>query len=424
MANKDFFDDEYDKIEQQKANEQADRFNDWYAQQPAPSKQKNSNKPLFISLLCIALVMCIVLGWVMCAIFSNFSRTTGDQSALFDDVLKYLEKEYYQEIPDEKMWAAMESAGTAMLQNAGDQFSRLMSPSTYYEFCNPTSSYENENENGMFGISFQFVEGIGMYIYDVVTDGSAYGKLQESDIVVKITDIQTIDSSEMEDISANAVSQKQSTSMFENVKSATFHVLRDGAVFQCNIERGFTDYVNPDYKFEFIEFYFGDKCTNVSTSNMGTADTNTKKARKLDELNSLNGVGYIRIKEFSHIYVTDEKNPNKVKTHSVVDEFKIAMDLFKSQIVDKNGVVVKKPLKYLILDLKGNPGGNVGYVTEIAGMLTTNSKLSVADRKRLDKGKKGYVMTTLVDRNGNSDVHCAPLLYESTLLLWEIILIS
>ena len=120
MDNKDFFDEEYDKIENKHDEEKSQNFDDWYGRQPAPSKSKNGNKPLYITLICLALVACIVLGWVLCTVFTSISRSTKGQSALFDDVLQYLENQYYKEIPDEKMWAAMEQAGTAMMQNAGD----------------------------------------------------------------------------------------------------------------------------------------------------------------------------------------------------------------------------------------------------------------------------------------------------------------
>ncbi len=412
MDNKDFFDEEYDKIENKHDEEKSQNFDDWYGRQPAPSKSKNGNKPLYITLICLALVACIVLGWVLCTVFTSISRSTKGQSALFDDVLQYLENQYYKEIPDEKMWAAMEQAGTAMMQNAGDQFSRLMSPSTYYELVNPTSS-KDTNENGSFGVEFQFIEGIGMYVYEVTTDSSAYGKLQGEDIIYKISDIKTIDNQPMENIVTSAVKRDDFIDNLDNIKSATFYALRNGeAVEPVIISRGITDYVNPDYKFEFIEFYFGDKCTNVSTSNIGTAGTNTKEARKLGELNKFDDVGYIRIKEFSYILIPSATENGKEEIHSVLDEFIIAMNLFKSEIRDKNGNIVKKPCKRLILDLKGNPGGSVQYVAEIAGMLSTDSKLSDSERKAVKSGDKS-IITTLIKRNGSKQIYPATLSYET-----------
>ncbi|MDE7454315.1 MAG: hypothetical protein K2M64_00605 [Clostridia bacterium] len=401
MDNKDFFDEEYSKLENKKEDNNSDNFRNWSSQQPQQSEKAKNNKPLYITLICLALALCIVFGWFMCAIFDSVKSSNKDQSALFDEVLRYLDEKYYKDIPDEKLWAAMEKAGTAMLQSAGDQFSRLMSPSTYYDFCNPQSSY-NTSVNGTFGMSLQLVEGIGVYIYEVVTDSSSYGKLQEEDLVYKISDIATLDGTVMEDIITNAVTSESFEEKLANIKSGTFHVIRNGEPIEpVQISRGFVDYVNQNYKFEFIEFYFGDDFTNVSTSNMGSAATNTKDYRKLEELSNLPDTGYIRIKEFSYILVPSPTNPNEVIVHSVLDEFVQVMNLFKQEVTakDENGneTVIKQPLKNLILDLKGNPGGSVEYVTQIAGMLVTDSKLTESQQKMVRNSSfnhKGEVLIT------------------------------
>ncbi|MCX4286084.1 MAG: hypothetical protein OSJ68_02120, partial [Clostridia bacterium] len=72
MANKDFFDEEFDKIEQSSVGSHSDEFStrsrfedsrgdngnfdNWSGYQPTKVEQAKSKKPLYIVLLCLALV--------------------------------------------------------------------------------------------------------------------------------------------------------------------------------------------------------------------------------------------------------------------------------------------------------------------------------------------------------------------------------
>ena len=84
---KDFFDEEFDKIQQKQQEEQQQTppppKNDWYSYQPSSvpvATNKKSKKALVISLTCVALVLALVLGWVLCALFgSSGSLSTNEQ---------------------------------------------------------------------------------------------------------------------------------------------------------------------------------------------------------------------------------------------------------------------------------------------------------------------------------------------------------
>ena len=106
------------------------------------------------------------------------------------DVLDVLKTTTTNRFRKKSFWQAVEAAGTALLQTGGDQFSRLMSPQTYYNYMNPTSSVVSTG-NGVFGMSFQFVDGVGLYVSSIVVNSSAYGALREGDIIVKLSQLKT-----------------------------------------------------------------------------------------------------------------------------------------------------------------------------------------------------------------------------------------
>ena len=149
MANRDFFDEEFEKIEKASSDNtsrveerrggtdgapsrKSGDFDSWSSYQAPQSTAEKSKKPLYIVLICLALVLCIALGWVLCAVFGGIGRSKQEQ--LLADVMSILKSDYYKEVSQEELWKAVEQAGTALLQTAGDQFSRLMSPQTYYNF--------------------------------------------------------------------------------------------------------------------------------------------------------------------------------------------------------------------------------------------------------------------------------------------------
>lgn len=414
MANKDFFDEEFDKIEQSSVGSHSDEFStrsrfedsrgdngnfdNWSGYQPTKVEQAKSKKPLYIVLLCLALVLCIALGWFLCAIFGSLG-SSSKQERLLLDVLDVLKNDYYKQVPQEKLWQAVEAAGTALLQTGGDQFSRLMSPQTYYNYMNPTSSVVSTG-NGVFGMSFQFVDGVGLYVSSIVVNSSAYGALREGDIIVKLSQLKNvlgqsvnIQGQIFEEIVPSQWEQNSFTTILANVHSALFHVLRDGEIVQYSLTRSNLQFANPEYPFEFVEFYFGDDCTNVSVTK-GNANTCVKDERLLGELSKLKDTGYIRIDQFMDTY-----NENGVKLQADV-EFRQALTLFKS-----------RGLKRLILDLKGNPGGSVDYVSSIAGMLVTDAKLNDKQRQKVTSSD-GLLITTLQPRAGSPYVYSRESTYD------------
>jgi len=408
MDNKDFFDEEYDKVsenERQRSEQRQDApsYDDerqrqteaWYSydggtpsnSQPPAKQSGGGKKALWISLVCVGLVLAIVFGWVLCAVFGG-NRGNQDEEIL-SEVLQYLRNNYYKDIPEDKWQEAIAEGGTAILQTAGDQFCRLMTPQQFYDYLYQVDSGSDSVLPTMFGVAFQFVDGLGLYVTEVVADGSCYGLLQEGDIIVKLSDVQYAF------LSGGGPSEydlsKCDADEFGNVlqhriESAKFHVLRNGQVEITDvIKRGGVGVANPKYDFQFVEFYFGDDCCNVSITNQNRATTNTKALRHLDQLPA--NTGYVRLSSF--MYYMDD-NDNEV---TAADEFKQVMQLFKS-----------RGLKYLVLDLKGNPGGRVDAATQIASMLVTDAKLTDAQKSAVHSGQDAggnqkLLLTTLIPKN-------------------------
>ena len=383
---KDFFDEEYEKKSQQDEQKQQ-AFDSWY-NHPAPASEKN-RKPLYIVLTCFVLIACIGLGWLLCYMVDEL--TTPEEEKILGKVIEYLNNNYYEDVTN---WTdAIEYSGTALMQYAGDRFSMLMSPQTYYDFNNPTASSSTANEDGYFGVSFYIEEGIGLYVSSVTADTYAYGNLFEGDIVLQLTNMKdkngntpTVDKKRFSQINFSQWARTTIEEVLDETKSATFHVLRlvndeDGSHYtikEIPLTRTVIIPVNTNYDFQFIEFYFNDTDRNISIPS-DKKDTTIKSTFTVRELQNLpKDTGYVRIKEFMDYnktnsrgqILTDSKG-NAIKV-SAADEFKEVMKLFR-----------KLGLKHLVLDLKGNPGGNVSYVTEIAGMLVTNAKLSNADKTKV-----------------------------------------
>lgn len=391
MQNRDFFDEEFDKIENKRENAQSEKLHEWYGKEPAPSKS-SGNKPLYITLICIALVLCIILGWVMCTVFGG---GRSKEERLFAEVMSVLNNEYYQKVSDTDVWNGIEDAGTALLQTAGDRFSRLMSPYTYYNYNHPQSSIGSDK--GVFGMSYQIVEGLGLYVAEVATNSNSYGILESGDMIVKISNLNggqgvNIDSVNYNEVNLGDLHSELIQKILDSTDSAEFSILRDGEILKYTIARGIIDYVNSDYPYEFIEFYFGDDCTNVSlTHGESGPQTSVKELRMLERLAEIPEAGYVRIDQFM------ETNTDAGKTNAM-SEFIEVMRLFK-----------QRNLKYLILDLKGNPGGRVDYVSYIAGMLITDSKLSPSEQRSLRSNNGELLITTLETRSmGSQDYTAAP----------------
>ena len=403
---KDFFDEEFEK----KTSESNGSSNDgWFVRSAPRAEQTKVNKPTYIAVIAFVLVLCIVFGWVLCTIFQgarfNYNTDGNGINNYGDDILEtviaYLKDRYYLDIDSDKWMQAIEYSGTALMQKAGDRFSMLMSPQTYYDFCYPTST---ETSDEMFGVSFSVWDGIGLYVSSVVVNSGAYGKLQEGDIVLRLTDIvgdedgnaPVVDGVTYDSLVIGDWSSDRVTEVIKLARKANFHVLR----FEDEYEEGFKVFsetlirqkvtpVDSDYPYNFIEFYFDEEHRNVSVPSATNSAYTTYEERCLEQVKRLDGVGYVRITQFTDYALRVngelvEDNDGKPVMVSAAQEFKKVMDLFKQQ-----------GLKYLVLDLKGNPGGNVAYVSDIAGMLVDATKLSAQEKAAVTNKKGELLITTL-----------------------------
>ena len=400
---KDFFDEEYDK----KNGQGGSNGGDWF-DRPAPAQAKQTlNRPLSTALIAVGLVLCIVLGWVLCTVFqgAGFDHNTDGSGAsdygdeIIETVIQYLKNNFYQDIEDDAWVDAIEYSGTALLQKAGDKYSQLMSPQTYYDFVYSTGSTVADDE--LFGVSFLVEEGVGLYVSSVVANSAAYGKLQEGDIVLKLSQIVdksgrplVIEGTTYDSMVLGEWSSKTITNVIGKAYSARFHVLRFGEQYEdgyqivtVDLARAKIQAVPTEYPYTFIEFYFNDRCRNVSVPSkkdvngnyiMTEGEYTTYEERCLDQLPK--DTGYIRITQFmDYSYALG----SKTETVSAADEFVEVMDMFRDL-----------GLKHLVLDLKGNPGGNVAYVSDVASLLVTDAKLS-EEEKHLVNNKDGLLITTL-----------------------------
>lgn len=223
---KDFFDEELDKIEQEEADKKAleeqrrRQIENWYSGGGGANNGSNqgattTKRPLYIVLICVALILSLVLGWVLCALFGaggtlsdkeqiRYAQSVVDnlrkqgieitdeqlqkalsqgnsmvasgqieQEALLSVVFDYLHNSYYKEIPSEKWTSAVATAGTSLLQAAGDPFCQLMSPQDYYDYVNQTSYVgDASGGQGYFGIQYRYSDGLGLYVSGVQSDSS------------------------------------------------------------------------------------------------------------------------------------------------------------------------------------------------------------------------------------------------------------
>lgn len=376
MANKndfdnDFFDQEYDKA------------------QRGVSAAKKNKKPLAITLIVAIALLSVMLGVVLCSLFGCILLPTTDTTdttesvQLLSDMIDYFKQNYYSDDITEEQWTkAVENAGTALLETVGDRYCSLMSPQTYYDYMNPESTSIGTGTNGAFGFQYSLISTIGLYVSSVVTDSSAYGVFQSEDLVLKLTDVKdgqgnalSLDGKDYSTITFTEFSDTNTVStVLSHVQSATFHYLRGGEILTSSLTRAPIDFANPKYPFEYVEFYFGKDCTNVSTQTTATRGYTTYQDRKLENLPS--DTGYIRIVQFMYS-----------GSANALDEFTQAMALFK-----------ERGLKRLVLDVKGNPGGSVDYVCKIAAMLVDDFNLTSEQKSAVKSGNK-LLITKLVPKN-------------------------
>lgn len=444
MDNRDIFDEEYDRLTSQ-PDDTMDAFGSWSSYNVQPPVQPTQRKPLKVVLIAILMVVCIAIGWVLAVMTNDKAPTDVDDTRkdILNQVIDHMDYNFYEEITDEEWQLAVEQAGSALMQYAGDQFSFLMSPQTYYNYMNDVGNTLTAASSltELFGMTYQ-METKGMLISSVVADSVSYGKLQAGDLIVKLTDIKEyipiVDANGNLQVDSNGnllveryvtglpklanspytsgvllegATTTQVGSYLTLVYSATFHVLRNGQIVQVNLARNKVgisydeNNVNPNkrYDFKFVEYYFGDDITNISTVPVNGAGASTYQLRGLDNMPA--DTGYVRLVQFDQI--TDENE--KVVT-SGYTELKTALELFK-----------KSNLKYLVLDLKDNPGGYVHLAVNIAGMLIHPNHLSIEQKNKVETNagifdtvqQNQYIVTTLVERDGRQSTYKAKSSYYS-----------
>ena len=401
---KDFFDEEYEK-QQEKAKAEDDmqnRMKDWYSsgatttREPEPS----TRSPWYFALIVVALVLAIVLGWVLCSIFSN---SRSQEESLLSTVMSYLDKEYYKDVSDAEMQKAIAAAGTAMLQSAGDQFCQLMSPQDFYDYVMQVdNSSVLASSNGYFGISVAHY-GIGLYVSSVSTDGSCYGIFQTGDIILKFKEMKTqsgtpirVDAGEFSELTISDYDWDVVDEVFAQTYSTKFVYLRSGELYETEvITRGNVGFPIGDAKskYKFIEYYFDNEHNNISITPQNRAKYSTFELRGLESLPK--NTGYIRISQF--MYYVDNINTEI----TAYQEFFEVMQIFQ-----------QLKLERLVLDLKGNPGGRVDVVCNIAGLLVTDAKLTFAEQDKVSNGS-GLKITSLVPRKAKTEVTYAKPYYDN-----------
>ena len=428
MDNRDIFDEEFDRLNLNQGEEptQQSQFDSWSGaynvyQQPEPKRQ---NKPFKIVFTAILMVVCIALGWVL-AVITNDQSINDERQEVLDKVFDYMDYNFYQEISEEEWQLAVEQAGSALMQYAGDQFSFLMSPQTYYDYMNDVGSILTAatDLDELFGMTYQ-LQDKGMLVTDVMPDSASYGYLQAGDLIFKMANIKEyipiLDASgnlqQEEDgsllvrrnadktpILRNATSDfvlegmdtTQASWYLQFVYSADFYVLRNGSVYVGTLTRNKVgiDYdeknvlPNKRYDFKFVEYYISDSINNISTTPQNGAAISTFDARGLGNLPAK--TAYLRLKQF------DMLTANGVnKAASCDQEIRTVLEMFKQNNCER-----------LVLDLKGNPGGYVHLTVNIAGMLIHPNNLTETQRAKVELGSANYpkyLVTKLVDRQGRS----------------------
>lgn len=432
MDNRDIFDEEFDRLSlgQDEPQNQFDSWSGGYNvyQQPEPKRQ---HRPLKIVLTALLMVVCIALGWVL-AVITTDNGSDGDDTRkeILNDVIDHMDYNFYEEITDEEWQLAVEQAGSALMQYAGDQFSFLMSPQTYYNYMENVSSTLTaaSSMNELFGMTYQ-MESKGMLVTDVMPDSATYGYLQAGDLIVKLDNIKEYipildangnlqqeedgslkvqrDSNKKPVLRSAAnefvlegLNANQAGWYLQFIYSADFYVLRDGSIYMGTLTRNKVGIpydeksIDPKkrYDFKFVEYYFGDDATNISVDPHNGASVSTYQLRGLNNMPA--NAGYVRIAQFDQTDLT-----GKVSCYT---ELKSVLEMF-----------AEKKLNYLILDLKGNPGGYVDLTVNIAGMLIHPNNLTAEQKSKVEADssilgsalKNEYVVTTLVPRNDKNKVY-------------------
>jgi C-terminal processing protease CtpA/Prc len=357
----DFYNEEYNKQNQNNQNNyQYGNFNANAQYYSTPPRNDRSVKTVRT-----VLIICIILVSFFLGMLANsFVKT---KASILDTLLQEVEKNsiYYEK----EQWDAIVeemivNGGTAMLQTI-DNYGFLLSPAQMYEVLYPT-----QQTQPTFGISF-LDTSIGYYIRHISYGSGAYlSNLMVGDVVVLIsrTGYNTVDL-------RNATSAAVSEILNGDINtSVVFTVIRglDTVMMDSNSLSVLDVSVTKiGYEDNFVDYYFGQNKTDI---------TDTSVLNKL-QLGTLDGtdIGYIKLNSFDKIGA--QVGGQYEITTSSYEQFKSAMTMFKTEYSGSGK---------LILDLSGNPGGDIEQAQQIASFL-------IYDFSQPNRTK--YLVTTLKGQN-------------------------
>ncbi len=339
------------------------------------------NKKITVLLICIALVLAIAFGVFMGILIGSGSQ----EEDILSSVLNTLRNDYYFDISDQEWETIVANGGTAMLQGV-DRYGQLLSPQVAYDLINGVSSITTV-DGLSYGFTFSYVGVSGiMMVSSTVSESNAFGRLYSGDVILSLKDIKSASGDTLLDGNGNAVdslnlataNSEYATTVMLASHTVTLVVLRGDNVVEVTVSKGTIGSVNNTDNLEFVQYYFGEDNTNVSTNVEPGRATSTMIYKSLDKLPS--NVGYIHLSQFALSTDSDA---------SV--EFQTAMDKFKDS-----------GRQYLVVDVKGNPGGDVQIATNIAGMLATDSMLSQSQLSQYGMSSDDSMLTvTMRDKNDN-----------------------
>ncbi len=384
MSNRldDFFEQEYQSQQPANGNSTTDEtfgIAMGGSNNTAPTK---SNKKITVILICLALVLAIAFG-----VFAGILIGSGSQEEdILSSVLDTLRNDYYFDISDEEWETIIANGGTALLQGV-DAYGQLLSPQTAYDLI--YGVYTTTTTDGLsYGFGFYNVGSTGvMVIASVTSDSNSFGRLETGDIVLALSDIKSStgggvvdsDGNVVTSLSLASVDSAYATTVIAASSSIKLVVLRGDEIVEITVSKGTIGSINNTEGLEFVQYYFGINNTNVSTTIEQGRATSTMQYKSLDQLPS--NVGYIYLSQFSNSTTSD-----------AYTEFKLVMDKFEASGCD-----------YLILDLKGNPGGDVQIATDIAGMLATDSLLDASVLSQYGMSSDANMtVVTMQDNSGST----------------------
>ena len=368
--NDEFFSQEYEKLEdKQQPKPASGNVSDWASyNSPTPTAPKK----FWILIVSVALVLTFVAGFIFATLLKDTPKQEVPTNELLNTVMEALETAhlYADDITDEDWIAMVENAGTAMLQTV-DKYGYLFSPQSAYDLDHPVATTASKLQ-GYFGMSYQYSQ-FGLYVSSVSDDSNCFGKLKKGDLIVRFENCLGKDgwALEFSEFNVADIPQADTVDRLSRMDSCTVVLLRSGELKRYDLKRSNIGMAGNN-EFAMVEYYFGPGNTNLSTSPQNGAATYSVADRCLDRLPA--NVGYIRLTEFSRM-VADNG-------WTFADaEIKKALDKFKESNKTK-----------LILDLKGNPGGEVTIAANIIGMLANSNDPTYTTG--------GLLACTLTNKNG------------------------